>query len=249
MIGLQITHAADGPIATVNGKAISKKVFEQYLQARNNKKTNYPSNPDRIALINELVQRELLFQEAIEKKMHKDSDIAFQLEQQRVNTLINALVQKVVLSNPITESDMKAEYDQIVNKATVEYKARHILVDSELEAKSIITELDKGADFASLAKEKSTGPSGKQGGDLGWFIGSAMVAPFAQAITKMKKGTYSKTPVKTKFGYHVIKFEDTRPVNPPKFEDVKEQVRSALQNKLLKDYIDTLRSKAKIKIN
>ena len=129
-----------------------------------------------------------------------------------------------------------------------EYKARHILVKTEDEAKNVIAQLDKGADFAKLAKEKSIGPSGKEGGDLGWFSPDNMVKPFADAAAALKVGTYSKTPVHTQFGWHVIKLEDTRPVSPPSFDELKNQLMNSWRNKMISAYLDRLRSEANVKI-
>ena len=127
-----------------------------------------------------------------------------------------------------------------------EYKARHILVKTEDEAKAVVKQLDDGSDFAKLAKEKSTGPSGKTGGDLGWFRPQQMVPPFSDAVAAMKKNTYTKKPVKTQFGWHVIKLEDLRDVQPPKFEDIKDQVKTIVQTKRVQKYVKSLRDKAKI---
>lgn len=237
-------------VASVNDQPITKKIFDEYQKARRNKQPGAPSSLDRKLIIDELIHRELLYQDALKQKLNEDPDILFTIQQQRVNLLVTNLVHKILAVKPITEEILKKEYEKKISKAKVsEYKARHILLKNEVYAKTLIGELDKGADFASLAKEKSTGPSGKQGGDLGWFVASAMVPPFSKAVSEMKKGSYSKTPVKTKFGYHIIKLEDTRAVKPPKFKDVKQQLRGALQNKRLKEYLDKLHKSADIKIN
>lgn len=237
-------------IASVNGQPITKKIFNQYQKARRKKQPGTPLSLERKLIINELIHRELLYQDALKQQLDEDPDIAFTIQTQRVNLLVTNLVNKILAAEPITEEILKKEYEEKISKAKIsEYKARHILLKNEADAKTLIDELDKGADFASLAKQKSTGPSGKQGGDLGWFVPSAMVAPFSKAILEMKKGSYSKTPVKTKFGYHIIKLEDTRAVKPPKFKEVKQQLRGALQNKLLKEYLDKLHKSADIKIN
>ncbi len=112
----------------------------------------------------------------------------------------------------------------------------------------MIAELDSGANFAELAKSKSTGPTAKNGGDLGWFKPNQMVPPFAQAVSEMKKGSYTKKPVKTQFGWHVIKLEDERKLTPPKFEEVKEQIRSIKTNQKIQQYVIELRKKAKVDI-
>ena len=127
-------------------------------------------------------------------------------------------------------------------------RARHILVKTEPEAKEIIAELDKGADFATLAKDQSTGPSAAQGGDLGWFSANQMVAPFSEAVIALENGKYTSEPVKTQFGWHVIIREDSRDQTPPSFESVKEQMRPAVQREKIQQYIDGLRKTAKVEV-
>ena len=165
--------------------------------------------------------------------------------------LANAYVQDYIKSNPVTEDALKAEYERI--KATItgtEYKARHILVEKEAEAKDIIARLKKDAGaFAKLAKEKSKDPgSGARGGDLGWFDVSRMVPEFGAAVSKLEKGAITQEPVKTQFGYHVIQLEDSKPVEPPPFEEVKPMLSEQLQQQNLKKQLDDLKAKAKIEI-
>ena len=243
------SFAADKVVATVNGKGISQTVYEFFLK-QSKKGPNAPAGgANREAIINELVNRELLHQAAIKEGVDKDKDIKFQIEQLRINALIQGLLGKISSKNPVTEDEMKKEYDKRIGNANMsEYKARHILLKTEEEAKTVIAELDSGSKFEDLAKKKSTGPSAKDGGDLGWFNPAQMVPPFSQAVAQMKKGSYSKTPVKTQFGWHVIKLEDTRKPTPPKYETVKQQIAMVLQNQRLQQYIEDLRKTAKIDI-
>ncbi len=237
-------------VATVNGKTISKKTFEAYVLHKQKQDPKFDSKKGREILIQELVNRELMFQDALKKKLDKDKDVLFQLKQHRIDLLIKHAIRKTMLSTPITDTELKLEYDRRVKSANVkEFKARHILLKKEAKAKSIIKELKNGKDFIKLAKAYSTGPTGKNGGDLGWFNARQMVPEFSKAVAKMKKGSYTKTPVKTKFGWHVIKLEDIRKMEPPKFKDIKKQVRIIMQNKKLQEYIAKLRKKSKIKIN
>ena len=144
---------------------------------------------------------------------------------------------------------LKKEYqEQIKNAPKEEYKARHILVKTEDEAKEIIKSLKDGADFEKLAKEKSIGPSGPNGGDLGWFTATTMVPEFADAVAKLKKGDITDQPVKTQFGWHVIKLEDTRKVDPPSFDSMKDKLRSIVANKSIQNYLSELHKKAKIEL-
>ena len=242
-----VAVAAAEVAAVVNGTSIEKSTVDRYVQMR---AAQQPGAHDSKQVLEELINRELLYQEAVKAGLEKDPDVAFQLQEHRITTLASAMASQTIRSKPITDAELRKEYDQLVaHSQGTEYKARHILVKSEADAKAVIVELDKGADFQKLAKERSTGPSGKQGGDLGWFAASQMVPPFSQAVSEMKKGTYSKTPVKTQFGWHVILLEDTRARPAPKFEDTRPQLEKMVQSKRLNDHIKALRDKAKIKIN
>lgn len=241
--------AADEPVAVVNGKPISLKTYDFYLRQLQAERPNANLAGNRQLVINELVNRELLYQDAMKKKLDKDPEVAFALEQIRMNTMIQANVAKIAEGLKITDEVLKKEYDEKIAKADIsEYKARHILLKTEDEAKAVIKELDKGAVFSDVAKAKSTGPTGPEGGDLGWFKAGQMVPPFAQALKQMKKGTYSKTPVQTQFGWHVILLEDTRKATPPKFEDVKPQLANMMRGQQINSYIQNLRTKAKVEI-
>jgi peptidyl-prolyl cis-trans isomerase C len=165
--------------------------------------------------------------------------------------LANAYVQDYIKNNPVTEEAMKAEYERI--KATItgtEYKARHILVEKESEAKDIIAKLKKDANaFAKLAMEKSKDTGSKvRGGELGWFDVSRMVPEFGAAVTKLEKGAITQEPVKTQFGYHVIQLEDSKPVEAPPFDEVKATLSQQLAQQNLKKQLDDLKAKAKIEI-
>jgi len=241
-------RAAD-PVAVVNGEPISQDTYERYLKYRSQQQNGQPGEVNRKALIDELINRQLLLQEAKKNKLHQNPDIAFRIKQLEADALIQAQIQQQAKNNPISESDLKKEYDQRVAATDArEYKASHILLKTEDEARAVIKELDGGAVFADVAKAKSTGPTAKNGGDLGWFNAQQMVPPFAQAVAQMKKGTYSKTPVQTQFGWHVIKLEDERKVTPPKFEEVKDQLRNVKGNQLIQQYVLQLRKNAKIEI-
>ena len=241
--------AAEDAVAIVNGKPITLKTYEFFLRQLQAEQPNANLSGNRQLVINELVNRELMYQDAVKKKLDKDPEVAFALEQLRINTLIQANLGKVAGSVDTSEARLKKEYDEKIAKANVsEYKARHILLKTEADAKAVIKELDSGAVFSDVAKAKSTGPTGPEGGDLGWFKASQMVPPFAQALTKMKKGSYSKQPVQTQFGWHVILLEDTRKATPPKYEDVKPQLANMLRGTEVNNYISNLRKNAKVEI-
>jgi len=236
-------------IVQVNDSKLDSAFYGKYKQMRKQQNPALPDAKIDEILKAELVNRELLYQAALKENLAKNKDIAFNLKVSRQEVLINAAMQLALKTKPITEADMKKEYEiSVVKNDGKEYKARHILVKEEQTAKEIIELLNKGGDFAKLATEKSTGPSNSKGGDLGWFPGGQMVPEFSKAIAKMKKGTYSKTPVKTRFGWHIIKLENIRTSTPPEFKQVKDKIRVHLQNRILSEYVSKLRKTAKIKI-
>ena len=234
-------------VAEVNGKPITEDTLQLYLKHRGMPKDSKPEQ-QRKMMIEELINRELLYVDAVEKGVDKLPQVQADLENQRTNIIAGAMLKQATDSVSFTDEQLKQAYDEYIKNmpATEEFKARHILLEDENSAKSVIEQLNKGADFAKLAKEKSTGPSGSSGGDLGWFQPSQMVKPFADAVMQLKNGEYSKTPVKTEFGWHVVLREDSRKIDPPSFESLKEQFRMRLMNKTVEGYIGTLRDKAKI---
>jgi peptidyl-prolyl cis-trans isomerase C len=241
--------AASGPAAaTVNGTAISQRTVD--LIAKQGTASGRPDTPEaRKSIVDQLVLQVVVAQEAVKKGLDKTPEVSEQLEAIKQSVLANAYVQDFVKNNPVSEEALKAEYERI--KATVsgsEYKARHILVAKEAEARDIIAKLKKepGA-FAKLAAEKSKDPgSAAKGGELGWFDLKGMVPEFGAAVSKMEKGTFSDEPVKTQFGYHVILLEDSKPIEAPPLEQVKPQLSQQLQQQAVKKQLDTLKAAAKI---
>lgn len=149
-----------------------------------------------------------------------------------------------------TEDELKKAYEEVKENASqTEYKARHILVKDEEEAKNMIEKLDGGADFGDLAREHSLGPTGKNGGELEWFDANQMVAPFSEAVAAMEKGTYTKTPVQTQFGWHVIELQDSRKAEPPSFEDAKQQLTALLKRQKLSATLAEMRDGAMVELN
>ncbi len=243
--------AANGvTVATVNGTAISKNRIDMLLSQGAGQ--GRPDTPEaRQAIIDQLAMQMVIAEEAAKKGMDKLPEVTERLEMVRQSVLANAYVQDFMKTHPVTDEALKAEYDRI--KATVtgkEYKARHILVEKEAEAKDIIAKLQKdvGA-FGKLAQEKSKDPGSKtRGGDLGWFDPSRMVPEFGAAVSKLEKGKFTQEPVKSQFGYHVILLDDSKPVEAPAFEQVKPNLTQQLQQQNLKKQLDDLKSKAKIEI-
>jgi len=248
-LGSAVMAADDDTVVSVNGKKITEWTLKRYASQRG-LPPEMPKGKQREALIEELVNRELIYQDAVSIGIDKTPAIVNEIAQQSVNIVASAMLSRSSDRFAVSDADLKKEYEKRKDElGGRELKARHILLEKEDDAKAVIAELDKGADFATLAGKKSTGPSAVNGGDLGWFSTEQMVKPFSDAAAKLKKSSYTKTPVKTQFGWHVILLEDSRSVNPPKFEDIKEQIRVGLQNKLIENYIAGLRDKAKINRN
>ncbi len=234
------------PVATVNGTPISQAVFEAFLSEQ--KAQGAPDSPElQKAVTEELVRREVIAQEAKRKNLDKKADVIGQMELARQAVLIRAFLSDYARAHPISDAQLKAEYDGIkAGLGNTEYKARHILVDKEEDAKAIIAKLDKGEKFSEQAKQSKDPGSKDKGGELDWSSPSAYVKPFADALTKLKKGEYTKTPIKSDFGYHVIQLDDSRALTPPPFEQVKPQLQQRVGNRQIEQLVKELRDKAKV---
>jgi len=239
----------DTVIAEVNGYKITEGLFQLYTSQRN-LPAGGASPQQRAALIEELINRAVIYQDAIALGVDKAPAMKAALEFQRVNIIASSMIDRSSNRFEVSEADMKKEYEARKGElGGKELKARHILLANEKSAKDIIDKLNKGEDFAQLAGRHSTGPSAVNGGDLGWFKTDQMVKEFSVAASKLKNGSYTKTPVKTQFGWHVILLEDKRSVKAPSYDAVKEQIRTGLQGKMIEKYISGLRNKAVIKRN
>ncbi len=236
----------ENAVASVNGAYISKTSLESLEKelAQRSQGKSFPKEK----LIDELIQRELLIQDATQKKLDQTPEYNEQLATIKQSLLSQAAIQNYIKSNPLTDAELQAEYDKNITKAGDEYQASHILVKTEEEAKAIIADLTKGADFAELAKKKSTGPSGPKGGDLGWFASGQMVPPFSEAVIALEDNKFTTEPVKTQFGYHVILRKGSRSQTPPSFDSVKEQIRPMLQRQKIQTFLTTLRSQAQVEV-
>jgi peptidyl-prolyl cis-trans isomerase C len=242
------TVKKEDAIASVNGQYISKKTLEDLekdlAQRSNGQAPSFPKEK----LVDELIQREILVQDAIKQKLDQSPEVIAQLEAAKKAILTQASLQNYLKTNPITDAELKKEYDSKVGGAnSTEYKASHILVKTEDEAKKLIADLDKGGKFATLANKHSLDAKESQnGGDLGWFNPSQMVPPFSEAVAKLTKGKYTTAPVKTQFGWHVIWLEDSRKQAAPPFEAVKEQLKPMLQRQKIQTMVENLRKSAKV---
>jgi peptidyl-prolyl cis-trans isomerase C len=244
--------AADrGPAAaTVNGVPISQRTVDMLV--RQGAASGQPDTPEvRKEIIDKLALQLLVAEEAVKKGLDKTPDVAEQLNAVRQSVLANAYVQDFIKSNPVTDDMLKAEYEKMkATMAGTEYKARHILVATEAEAKDIIARLRKDAgSFAKLATERSKDPGSKgRGGDLDWFELRGMVPEFGDATAKLQKGKFTEEPVKTQFGYHVILLEDTRPIEPPSLDEIKPQLAPHLLQQNVMKQVEALKAAAKIEI-
>ena len=230
----------------VNGQTIPQSVFDAF--AAEQKAQGAADSPElQKAIREELVRREVLSQEAKKKGIDKKPEVAGQIELARQAVLIRAFLADYVKSHPVSEDKLKKDYETIKgNLGSTEFKARHILVEKEDEAKAIIGRLDKGEKFAELAKQSKDPGSKDNGGELNWSSPSSYVKPFGEALGKLKKGEYTKQPVKTDFGYHVIQLDDSRPLNAPPYEQVKPQLQQRANAQMVEELVKELREKAKV---
>ena len=237
-------------IASVNGQYISKKTLEDLEKDLAQRSQGQAPAFPKERLVDELVQREVLVQDAMKKKLDQSPEVVTQLDAAKKAILTQASLQAYLKANPVTDDEIKKEYDSKVGGANgTEYKASHILVKTEDEAKKLIAELDKGGKFAELANKHSLdAKDSKNGGSLGWFSPGQMVAPFSEAVAKLEKGKYSKTPVQTQFGWHIILSEDSRKQTPPPLEAVKEQLTPMLQRQKIQTMVEGLKKQAKVEI-
>jgi peptidyl-prolyl cis-trans isomerase C len=233
-------------VATVNGTAITQSVVDVYASQRKTKGGGDEASQE--AVLDELIALELMRQEALNKGLGSEPVVAATLNQMERSTLAGAAIKDYMEKNPVSDEAAQQFYDEKVGVPGKEYKARHILLETEEDAKNVISLLDGGQDFSELAKEKSTGPSGPQGGELGWFGAGQMVKPFSDAAAAMDKGTYSKTPVQTQFGWHVIMLDDMRDSTPPLFADIQDRIKMMLVNQNLQEHINAAKQTATIEI-
>jgi len=239
--------------ASGTGKVVVNGVVipQSRIDAMNKELTaqGQPDTPERLAAVkDELVNREVLAQASVKRGLDKNPDVAAQMEMARQAVLVRALFENEMKANPITDADLQKQYETFkAQMGTNEYKVRHILVEKEDEAKAIIADLNKGGDFAKIAKDKSKDPGSKDnGGDLDWGPAARYVKPFADTVQKLPKGQTTTAPVKTDFGYHVIRVDDVRPLKVPEFTELKEQFRQRAQQAQVQKLVQDLRSKAKV---
>jgi peptidyl-prolyl cis-trans isomerase C len=236
--------------AIVNGKAIPKAQLDKLVQ-----KSNQPDSPEVREQAREmLVTRELILQEANNRGLTQKESVRDQLEQSKMSVLIAAVFEDYVEKEGVAESDLKAAYEQVkVQYSGKEYQVKHILVEKEADARAITAQIKAGGNFAQIAKDKSKDPgSAPNGGDLSWVSDKALVPEFSKAMMQLKKGQVTDKPVKTQFGWHIIKLEDVRDVKAPSMEEIKDQLKEMItadqnwQKAKFSELLQKLRAKAKI---
>jgi peptidyl-prolyl cis-trans isomerase C len=234
-------------VAIVNGKAVPNSRVEQLTAEVT--KSGRPVTPEISKQIkDEVIAREIFIQEAEKRGLATTDDYKMQMELARQTILIRQLFADFQKTNAVTEADLKAEYDKFsAANSGKEFKARHILVEKEADAKGVMESLKKGQKFEDLAKKLSKDAgSGAKGGDLDWANPSNYVPEFAEALTKLAKGQTTTAPVKSQFGYHIIRVDDIRTAQLPKFEEVKPQISQQLTQQKLAKFQEDLRAKAKV---
>jgi len=246
-------HASE-VVATVNGTKITQQQLDMHIKLLENM-TKQKIESQRDAL-NDLIDREVIHQEVKKKKIDKDAELSYIAEFQRRELFSKALLQKSEANKPVDDVELQKLYDkQIKGLNLKEYKVRHILIkssdpDAQNKAKAAIAELDKGSKFEDVAKTQSQDPSASKGGDIGWLNLAQLrgLPEIAQAIADLEKGKYSKTPVKSNAGWHILKLDDTRKKDPPTFEQTKPQLTRVVQQARIQNYVKNLRDNAKVDV-
>lgn len=238
--------AAKKPVATLNGKAITQGEFDAFVKQVSGRASADLDADQKKRALDSLISLRVLAAQAEKDGLNKKPELAAEIELTRLNILQQALAEKYLEGKTPTDQELKAEYDaQVAQMSRNEYRARHILVPTEIAATQIIERLKKGERFEVLAKD-SLDSSRERGGDLGWFSPASMVKPFADAVMALKKGETIAKPVQTQFGWHVIRLDDVREVQPPPFEQVKQQLNQAVLAKKFRAYSDELTKAAKV---
>lgn len=231
---------------SINGTEVTSAMLQQLVEERIQPGTPITTGVQQ-QLITQMANLILLSQAALADKLDQVPANKGAIEMARISSLASLSLHKVLGDATPDEAELKAIYDKEYNKPRMEYKARHILVRDEAEAKAILEQLKTGKDFIALAKEKSIDPSAQAGGDLSWFSLDVMVAPFSEAVAKLKKDEVTQEPVQSKFGWHIIRLDDMRALPATPFEDLKPQIIEEWRQQLVQNYLSTLRDKADIK--
>jgi len=234
-------------VATVNGTNISKNFFDQYIKAITGKASTELTQEQRTQALDNLIRAQVVGQQAVKDGIDKVPETAALLELTRLNVLQQAVAEKYLKDKKPTEQELRAEYEtQVSQLSKQEYHAKHILVATEPFAQKVIERLAKGEKFEDVAKKESMDSSKDNGGDLGWFTPDKMVKPFSDAVLTLKPGEYTKKPIQTQYGWHVIELVETRDLQPPTYDNVRQRLERVVQAKKIKAYTDDLERGAKI---
>jgi len=246
ILSINPAFAADKSAAMVNGASIPQSRID--MRVKTAEAQGQPDTPElRKAVREDLINLEVLSQTAKKLGLDKDAEVKAQIEIAKQSILAGAFVQDFAKKNPINDDLLKKEYDNLkVSVGSKEYKARHILVETEAEAKDIISKLDKKTKFEKLATKSKDVGSAERGGELDWAVPSNYVAPFSNAMTTLKKGEYTKEPVQSQYGWHIIQLDDVRDLKVPPFEELKGQLQQRLQQQSVQNEVAELRAKSKI---
>jgi peptidyl-prolyl cis-trans isomerase C len=238
---------AAGPVAKVNGVVIPRARLE-YMVDQQQQRGAQDTEQMRAMVREELVNREIVAQEAARTGLAKRPEVQTELDMARQQIIVNAYLRDWVRRNPISDADIQKEYERAKQQTGAkEYKARHILVETEEEAKSVIAELKKGGKFEDIAAKSSKDTGNKdRGGDLDWNVPAQFDKAFSEAMVKLEKGQTTQAPVRTRFGFHVIRLDDVRDINFPALADVRQRIQQQLVQAKVQDLIQGLRAKAKV---
>jgi len=234
-------------IAKVNGVAVPRARQDLMMQQQGAR--GMPDNEQTRTLVrDELINREVLYQEAQKTGVGKKPEVQAQLDMARQEVMVSAYVRDWVRTHPVTDADVQKEYERAKSQTgDKEYRARHILVETEEQAKNLIDELKKGGKFEDLATKNSKDPgSAQRGGDLDWNVPGTYDKQFADALVKLEKGRYTDTPVHTRFGYHIIMLEDVRPLKFPALNEVRQRISQQVTQTRIEELVKSLRAKAKV---
>ncbi|QIT54609.1 peptidylprolyl isomerase [Aquisalimonas sp. 2447] len=246
------TEENDGDIrivAKVNGEPISETMLDLHVMRRTGQNPGSIDPDERETLLLELVEMALIAQDARDHGLHNDPMVNARMRNMHHAVLAQAMLENLK-SEPIPEDEMLARFDDVMHSEehTREYHARHILLESADDAEEVIRHLEEGADFAELAQEYSRGPTASLGGDLGWFVPGEMVEPFGRATMELDIGEHTREPVRTRYGYHVIRLEERRDREPPRFEDVAGHLERKLTQERIEGYVKDLRREGDVEL-
>jgi peptidyl-prolyl cis-trans isomerase C len=239
-------------IATVNGQPYALDLFRVFYTQRLQETGQQNTPAFQEQAFNEFLSTIVASQEGEKRKLADDANVQTALQLQRMMIMSNAALQNIANETEVTDEELQKAYEQFTEQAKrTEYKARHILVDDQAKAEELIKQVEKskGKDFEKLAKENSLGPTAEKGGDLGWFDARQMVKPFADAVSALEPGSWTKQPVQTQFGWHVILLEETRTAEPPSFEEAKPNLEAAVKRQKVGETLAELRENAELELN